>query len=220
MIEQGEAPDAADRGKGGRRWPAQSRSRERMERILAVATRLIAEKGSDGVAMSAIAAAAEMSIGALYQYFADKAAIIRTLAERYNGESRDCIATALSGADSRDRLLAAFGDLIDQYHQIMLAEPAMRDIWSGMQADKQLAALQRAESRAAGRLLADALHRVRPGLDPAEIDALAFLIWELGEAAMRLAIAEPPRQGAVLVARFKAMASRELAHLLDRGRAG
>ena len=196
-----------------RRAPAQQRSRERLERILAVAAGLIAEKGSDQMKMSEIADLAGISIGSLYQYFPDKSAIIRTLAEHYNGESRDCIEAALAQVRDLDGLLAAYADLVDQYYEIFLAEPVMRDIWSGMQADKQLAEIELAESRAAGALLAAAMMRVRPDADPARTASAAFLIWHLGEATMRLAIAYDRAEGAALVDAFKRMTLRELAAL-------
>ncbi len=41
--------------------------------------------------MSEVAEKAGISIGSLYQYFPDKSAIVRTLAERYNAYSRECI---------------------------------------------------------------------------------------------------------------------------------
>ena len=52
---------------------AQQRSRERLERILAAASELIAEKGSDQVKMSELAELAGISIGSLYQYFPTRA---------------------------------------------------------------------------------------------------------------------------------------------------
>jgi AcrR family transcriptional regulator len=198
---------------GARRAPAQQRSRERLERILAVAAGLIAQKGSDQMKMSEIAELAGISIGSLYQYFPDKSAIIRTLAEHYNGESRQCIEAALAHVRDLDGLLAAYADLVDQYYEIFLAEPVMRDIWSGMQADKQLAQIELAESRAAGALLAEAIMRVRPDADPARTASAAFLIWHLGEATMRLAIAHDRAEGAALVDAFKRMTVRELAAL-------
>ena len=82
-----------------RRNPTQRRSRERQERILAVATQLIAAKGSDQLKMSEIAERSEISIGSLYQYFPDKSSVIRTLAERYNAESRRCIEEALGAVE-------------------------------------------------------------------------------------------------------------------------
>ncbi|HEX6704386.1 MAG TPA: TetR/AcrR family transcriptional regulator [Albitalea sp.] len=194
-----------------RRAPAQQRSRERLERILSSASALIAEKGCDRVKMSEVAELAEVSIGSLYQYFPDKQAVVRTLAERYTAESRRCIDEALTGVHDLDGLLAAYADLVDQYHALFLAEPVMRDIWSGMQADKQLVALELAESKANGALLAAAMRRVHPKSDPKAIAASALLIWQLGEATMRLAIAHPRAEGARLVDAFKRMTLRAIA---------
>src|SRR6516164_9697436 len=118
------------------RMPSQRRSRERVERILNCATTLIAEKGSDAMRMSEVAELAGVSIGSLYQYFPDKGAIIRMLAERYNAEGRDCITAELANVRDMAGLREAFDRLIDIYYARFLAEPVMRDIWSGTQADK------------------------------------------------------------------------------------
>ena len=193
-----------------RRNPTQQRSRERQERILAVATQLIASKGSDQLKMSEIAERCEISIGSLYQYFPDKSSVIQTLAERYNAESRRCIEEALAAVEDAPGLNAAFCALLDEYYEIVLASPAMRDIWSGMQADKQLMALELQESRVAGGLLADAMMRVYLGRVAGEVQASAFLIWHLGEATMRLAISCEPEEGRGLVEAFKRMALREI----------
>lgn len=175
-----------------------------------VATELIAAKGSDQVKMSEIAELAEISIGSLYQYFPDKSAVIRTLAERYNAESRRCIEAALTDVQDLDGLGIAFSSLLDQYYQIVLATPAMRDIWSAMQADRQLLALELEESRVAGAMLAEAMRRVHPHADPQRICESAFLIWHLGEATVRLAISYEIEEGRALVDAFKRMSLREI----------
>ncbi|RON54460.1 TetR/AcrR family transcriptional regulator [Pseudomonas frederiksbergensis] len=193
-----------------RRNPTQQRSRERQERILAVATELIASKGSDQVKMSEIAERSEISIGSLYQYFPDKSSVIRTLAERYNAESRRCIEEALDVVVDAQGLQAAYSGLLDEYYEIVLATPAMRDIWSGMQADKQLMALELQESRIASGFLADAMLRVYPDSDARQVRESAFLIWHLGEATMRLAISCAPEEGRGLVDGFKRMSLREI----------
>jgi AcrR family transcriptional regulator len=154
---------------------------------------------------------AEISIGSLYQYFPDKSALIRTLAEQYNAESRRCIAAALEGVNELEVLLRAYSTLVDQYYAIVMAEPVMRDIWSGMQADKQLMALQLTESRACGEMLAAALRRVHPKGNRKRMEESAFLIWELGEATVRLAISVAPKEGRALVETFKRLTLRELA---------
>jgi AcrR family transcriptional regulator len=188
-----------------RRQPVQQRSQERQDRILTVAEELIATKGSDQVKMSEIAQGAEISIGSLYQYFPDKRAVIRTLAERHAAESRRCIEEALAAVRDKAGLLAAFSALVDQYHEIMLSTPVMRDISSGMRADKELQALELAENKACGALLAAAIRRAFPKSDAKRVAALAFLVWQLGEETMRLAIAHKRSEAALLVEAYKRM---------------
>jgi AcrR family transcriptional regulator len=194
-----------------RRQPAQQRSRDRMERIQDVARHLIAQKGSDQLKMSEIAAQAGISIGSLYQYFPDKRSIIRTLAHGYAAESRACIEQALATVRSKAELQSAFSSLVDQYHQLFLTAPVKRDIWCGMRTDKELMAIELDESRACGEFLADAIRRVNPKADAKKVAALAFLVWELGEETMRLAVSHKRSEGALLVQAYKTMALRAIA---------
>lgn len=199
-------PDLA----GLRRAPSQKRSRERVERMLRAASEVIAEQGSDAMRMGEVAERAGVSIGSLYQYFPDKGSIIRTLADRYNALGRDCIEGELADVSDAEGFRAAFGGLIDTYYELFLAEPVMRDIWSGTQADKQLRDIDIVYGRVNGEILGRALKRVLPDVDPAEIDRTAFLVMSLGEAAMRLAISVGREEGDGLVEAYKQMVLREL----------
>jgi AcrR family transcriptional regulator len=201
-----------------RRAPVQRRSRERVERMLTAAATLIAEGGSDAMRMSDVAEMAGVSIGSLYQYFPDKGAIIRTLAERYNAQGRACIEAALADVRDMDGLREAFAGLIDTYYAMFLAEPVMRDIWSGTQADKALRDIDLADSRANGAVLAEVLARLRPHADPTALATSAFLTMQLGEATVRLAISVDRAEGDALVAAFKRMVLRELCSDEERAR--
>jgi AcrR family transcriptional regulator len=204
---------ASPRGNGSpaaRREPSQQRSRERVERMLAAAASLIEEKGSDAMRMGEVAEKAGVSIGSLYQFFPDKAAIIRTLAERYNALGRDCIEAELTGVHDMAGLRAAFARLVDVYYGMFLSEPVMRDVWSGMQADKALRDVELAESRLNGRLFADAMARLRPEVDRQELERSAFLIMALGESTMRLAVSVERAEGDALVETYKRMALRQI----------
>jgi AcrR family transcriptional regulator len=194
-----------------RRAPSQARSRERVEKMLAAARDLIAEKGSDALRMGEVAERAGVSIGSLYQFFPDKAAVIRTLAERYNAQGRACIADGLAGVTDIAGLRTAFAALIDSYYGIFLSEPVMRDIWSGVQADPALRDLDREDSRINGAVLAGVLVRLRPAADRAALEASAFLVMQLGEATMRLAVSVGPEEGRRLVDIYKRMALAEIA---------
>ncbi|KQS88696.1 MULTISPECIES: TetR/AcrR family transcriptional regulator [unclassified Rhizobium] len=189
-----------------RRMPTQKRSRDRVEHILGCASRLIAERGSDTMRMSEVAELSGISIGSLYQYFPDKAAIIRTLAERYNSVSRACIADGLSHVRTVEDLRQAFLALIEEYYAIFLAEPVIRDIWSAMQADKALRDIELAESRENAALLAAALKRALPDQDLEKLRVSALLVMYFGECVMRLAISTGETEGRALVDAYKHMA--------------
>jgi AcrR family transcriptional regulator len=193
-----------------RRTPTQQRSRERVERILEVASALIATTGSDAMRMSEVAENAGISIGSLYQYFPDKGAILRMLAERYNAQGRECIEAELADVRDMAGLRVAFGRLIDIYYGLFLAEPVIRDIWFGTQADKGLRDVELESGRLNGALLSAVLKRLRPGAEEGELDRSAFLIMSLGESTMRLAISVEREEGDALVENYKRMVLREM----------
>lgn len=190
--------------------PTQKRSRERMERILSVATELIAATGSDAMRMSEVAERSGISIGSLYQYFPDKRAIIAALTERYHEASRACISEELSDVRTVDQFRDAFSALIETYYHLFLDEPAMRDVWSGTQADKTLLDIELLNSRENGSLVASTLARLMPAADEAALATKAFFVMSLGEATMRLAISVTPEEGRVIVDTYKRMALKEL----------
>ncbi len=193
-----------------RRAPTQQRSRERVERMLAAASALISEQGSDAMRMGEVAERAGVSIGSLYQFFPDKRAIVWALAERYTTESQACISAALRDVSDARGLKRAFSELLDIYYRLFLAESVIRDVWFGTQADKALRALEMADSRANAEFLVAVLKRLRPDADPMELETTAFLVWQMGEAAVRLAISVDREEGDRLVEAYKRMALREL----------
>ncbi|WP_105424773.1 TetR/AcrR family transcriptional regulator [Neorhizobium tomejilense] len=192
------------------RQPQQKRSRERVERILAAAKELIARGGSDVMKMGELAEKAGVPIGSLYQFFPDKGSVVRTLAERYNEEGRACIREALEPVRNEAAFSQAFRELIDIYYGLFLAEPVMRDIWSGTQADKALQDIDLADARENGAIVAATLAHMEPDAHPEELFNRAMLVMYLGTSTMRLAISLEPAQGAAMVETYKRLALREL----------
>lgn len=66
-----------------RRRPRQARAQERVERILDAAEQVFAEVGFGSATTNQIAVQAGTSIGSLYEFFPNKEALARSLAERY-----------------------------------------------------------------------------------------------------------------------------------------
>ncbi len=203
-------PVPADTTPAPRRAPSQRRSRERVERLLVAATKLIEERGSDVMRMSEVAETAGVPIGSLYQYFPDKAALIRTLAERFNAIGRTCVEDALATVRGEEDLPVALEQIIDGYYEMFVAEPVMRDIWSGTQADKALQELSAAEGDVLAAMLLAVLLRLRPDADGAALATKTRLMMELTEATMRLAISVDRAEGDAFVALFRRIFVREL----------
>lgn len=66
-----------------RKRPRQERSRVTVETILAATARVLVKKGFDGLTTNAVAEAAGVSIGSLYQYFPSKEALVAALIEQH-----------------------------------------------------------------------------------------------------------------------------------------
>ncbi len=79
-----------------RRVPAQARSRLRVERILDEAARLVVERGVEALSTREIAAAADVPVASLYQYFADKEDVLLALAARDMAEMDEQVALDLA----------------------------------------------------------------------------------------------------------------------------
>lgn len=79
-----------------RRLPTQRRALETTNAIVQAAEELLIEQGYASTSTNAIAARAGVSIGSLYQYFADKAAIYHAVVERHRQEVKPLIFRALT----------------------------------------------------------------------------------------------------------------------------
>ncbi|WFU09395.1 TetR family transcriptional regulator [Rhizobium sp. CB3090] len=188
-----------------RRIPSQQRGRERVERILSVAMELIEKNGSDALRMGDIVEKAGVSFGSLYQYFPDKTAIIRVLAERFNEQGRQCVESELARVQSAADLQGALGSIIDGYYAMFRDEPVMRDIWHATQADKLLQEIDAQDMEWHSQAFLAVLHRLWPARDPEELARIARLTMQLVAAAVRYAISIEKEEGDRAIALFKAM---------------
>jgi len=118
------AVDAA----ASRRIPVQARSRERVERVLDTAARLVDELGPEAVTTASIAAAANVSIGWLYDFFPNRESVFDAVVERSFEKVTplaEGVHASMPNADWRETLDAVVWTLFDFYR----AEPAFRVLW-------------------------------------------------------------------------------------------
>ena len=210
-IRTGKATQAA-----GRRTPlvpTQERSRERFDRILAAATEILAEKGSDAFRMSDIVERTGIAFGSLYQYFPDKSAVIGTLAERCNAIGRDCVQRDLTEMKKLSDLHAALCRITEGYYQMFRDHPVMHHIWQATQADRTLQTIDEEDVAFLVSLLREALKRVAPKQPAAALTSFSQLAMIQIAAAVRHAIVLPPAEARRTLDLFKRMLPKNLSAL-------
>ena len=172
-----------------RRFPVQERSRVRVERILAAASELLETQGSAAVTTRAIAARAGVPVATLYQFFANREAVIEELLLRDIDRRDEEMAGRLAQLDVSS-IAEAVEKIFELHRQNYRAHP-------------EVVALYYA-GRGAGRLpdpdehrarLASMVHRalIERGLLRADTDELVTQVAiELGDRAIELAHAKNP----------------------------
>jgi len=114
-----------------RRTPRQPRGQQTRDALVTAAADLIDELGYERLTTKAIAARAGTSIGAFYQFFANKDEAIEALGERYRGRVRSFLSTAI-GDPRRDGVTTAWvSQIIHGLGQIHRNMPGFRGVWSG-----------------------------------------------------------------------------------------
>jgi AcrR family transcriptional regulator len=79
-----------------RKRPRQARSKATVDTILQATTRVLVKQGFDGLSTNAVASAAGVSIGSLYQYFPNKEALVLALIDRHVEEMNASILAELT----------------------------------------------------------------------------------------------------------------------------
>ncbi|HEX5910402.1 MAG TPA: TetR/AcrR family transcriptional regulator [Thermoleophilaceae bacterium] len=141
-----------------RREPQQARSRARLAGLLDAAEKLLVREGPEALTTTRIAEEAGVSVGSLYRWFPDKAAIVDALTRRYLAEFEatiDELAAAAPTAEWDD--LA--GMLLDVFAHRGVSQPGYRALWLGRQFSEELQAADRANKA----ILADGVRRILVG---------------------------------------------------------
>lgn len=194
------APGAV--GPTRRRLPTQARSRERVERILDAAAQRVLAEGVEGLTTRSIAETAGLPVASLYQYFADKEAVLLALCERDMAEMDDQVAEDLAAAGELtmaglvETSMRAF---VKVYHR----RPAFMQIWMRGRTNTAVYDYGRHHNkRITENLLAYAagLGLIAQGsYSDAELTAIGELAVELGDRAFQLAFERDPHGDEFLI---------------------
>lgn len=136
-----------------RRKPVQRRSRARVQRILDAAEGLVATAGVEALTTREVARRAGIPIGTLYQYFADRDAIIGALIEGHIASMDSRLTAALEQLEMYT-VRAVVETVIAAYRADYVERPSYVVLWFQGRAGAEIAALVGDR----GRALADAFY--------------------------------------------------------------
>jgi AcrR family transcriptional regulator len=151
-----------------RRTPVQRRSRERVERILRAAEQLVVSSSVEALTTRGVAERARIPVATLYQYFADRDAIIAALIERHVLSMDERIGAALQSLSSYS-VRSIVQTTVAAYRADYRERPSYVVLWFQGRLSADIARFIRERND----LLADAFHRfatklglLRRGTDP------------------------------------------------------
>ena len=197
-----------DRPLDARKRPSQQRAKDRVELILHAAYELLQEGGFDALNTRAIAARCGIGPSSLYQYFPNKHAIVRALAEHFVSEMTRDLDAMGKGASTPAGVgvFEALRGYWDAYVRECRAEPGVLALMLALRSDPELRKFdQELNERVAAGLASLLAQATR--LPRAERLRVARVLVTIGDAMLMRIVEASPREARLL--------TREL-HLLQR----
>ncbi|PST23570.1 TetR family transcriptional regulator [Rhizobium sp. JAB6] len=171
-----------------RRRPQQERSIQRVDAILSAAAALIAEKGVSAMKMTELAAVAAIPIGSVYQYFPDKAAIVRALLDRHSSRIRQKVGETFALVTSLDHAIELVCAMVDWYYREFRSDPAYLGVWLGTDIDRDILQLNMQHSDRVAEIFLGSIRPFLPAGSRIDLEARTQLFSHLIGASIRFAI--------------------------------
>jgi AcrR family transcriptional regulator len=186
---------------GMRREPVQARAKVRLQRVLDAAESVFVELGYDGASTNAIAARAGTSIGSLYEFFPNKQAIAKALADRYEAELAALYEVAVVDLPGgRDEIVSHIVEALSAFYE---RHPGIGPLLRGAQGSEELRAAGAALQARFIEHLTRVIEMRRTGVDPARSRLVAGVVAEITRALMDQAASLPEAERDALVAELK-----------------
>ncbi len=172
-----------------RKRPRQARSQATVDAILSATARVLVRSGYDSLTTNAVASAAGVSIGSLYQYFPNKEALVAALIERHIEEMNAAILAELARV-AKLPVAEAARSVIELTIRAHAIEPELHRVLTEQ--------VPRVGRLAKLRELDEISHRVVTGLLQARKDELAIADAELAGFVLVSAIESIVHRAALL----------------------
>ncbi len=198
-----------------RKQPKQSRSTELVSAILEAAVQVLAQEGAQRFTTARVAEKAGVSIGSLYQYFPNKAAILFRLQRDEWQQTTDLLCGILE--EVRNPPFERLGILVHAFLRSECEEAAMRvALHDAAPLYRDAPEAQEARSKGAGRLKSFMEEVLPDASEVARARAGDLIMTTLSTVGKRFS--ETPRPPAEVEAYAEAMADMFCAYLRDLGR--
>lgn len=182
----------------------QARSRERLRRVLDAADEVLAGEGPDAFTTTRVADTAGVSIGSIYRFFPDKAAIVEALAVRYWSDFEDLVA-GVAEADEAQPLDDPVGAVLDVLVAGFRARPGFLGLWFGGLRTEAVRDATRPTRTAIARSIARILQRHWPDASPPTLARVAEMAVLAGDGLLREAFRRDRSGDSDVLAESKAM---------------
>ena len=187
-----------------RKKPQQERSIQRLEAILAATRKLVVEKGIDGLKMTEIAVEAGISIGPLYQFFPEKAAVIRALHDIYTTRVEEGTQRLFSRVSSLEEAAATLDRAVDGFYEAFRRDPIYLPIWLTSMSDRDLQALNLSHQQRLTNILCEKFRPLLPPDSTIDLETRVMLFVYLSGAAVRRAMLESEENARPILEEWKA----------------
>lgn len=159
-----------------RRLPTQQRARATVEQVLLAAGAEIEREGLDKLTTKRIAAAAGLSVGAIYEYFPNKESIVRALVDQWLERVREAVDAVHPRHGGGRDVMSYLNDQFSLVAKLYEDRPGLGALLQMVQAMPALAGLARQHDEQVAANVSSALRHYAPHADAAAIDAAARCI--------------------------------------------
>jgi AcrR family transcriptional regulator len=177
---------------GARRSAAQSRSQDKMARVLQATAALLDESGAEAVTTTAVAARAEVSVGWLYNFFDDRQGLLEEVMVTGLADLDRRLEEAgfsLAGGQWRERVEAGLGIVIDFFD----ASPGFRSLWFSSDFSGRMLQANRLHDDALAEYLAATVTATRPDAPDVPLGVVTQIFVGMLDKGLDLAYRNDPR---------------------------
>lgn len=173
-----------------RKKPQQERSIQRLDAIMEAAVELIAADGVGNLKMTDLAARAGVPIGSLYQFFPERAAVVKALHDRHTERVETGAERVFSEITSLCEAESLLGKAVDTFYTTFRSDPVYLSVWLAAMSDPDLQRLNTVHHARLTAILCKIFRPLLPKDSAIDLELRVMLFVYLTGATVRRAMIE------------------------------